>query len=532
MSCYDLVIKNAKVIDGTGSPWYWGDVGVKDGKVSFVGKFGDYVCAEEVIDAKGQVLSPGFIDCHTHSDFLLFRDPTMLSKLKQGVTTQMIGPCGLSAAPIKPDKVKLLDSYVGFIKAGAEPKYNWQSFGEFLDALDELDLGTNVGAYVGHGTIRINVMGFDARKPTEEELVEMRKQTRDAMAEGAFGMTTGLIYPPGVYSEPDEIVEMAKALKEFNGVYLSHMRNESYDVLKSVQETINVAEKAGIAAQIHHHKACGKKYWGLVKESIKLIEEARNKGLDITVDQYPYTASSTTLRSILPPWVHEGGIEKVIERLQDPAQRARIIDEINNTDNWDNFLKLSDGPEGVLMVYTPVTPQYEGKTLVQIGEMMGKDPLEAAFDVIVANKGADTACYFMLDEDDVKYVMKSPLTMVGSDSIPVAPGAKCHPRTNGTFPRVLGKYVREENTLTLEEAVKKMTLLPAGRFNMQSKGLIKTGMDADLVLFDPDTVIDGADFENPFKDPIGINYVIVNGKVVIKDGEFTGRTAGKVLRRG
>ena len=261
---YDLVVKNARIVDGTGSPWFRGDIGVKDGKISYVGKLPEDVCADEIIDAGGQVLSPGFIDSHAHSDFVLFRDPTMLSKLKQGVTTQMIGPCGISPAPIKPERVELLDKYVGFIKAGAEPKYNWQTFGEYLNVLDELDLGTNIGSYVGHGTVKLNVMGFDARKPTEEELKEMRRQVRDAMADGAFGMTTGLIYPPGVYSEPEEIVEVAKALKEFNGVYLSHMRSEGNNVVQAVKETINVAEKVGIPAQVHHHKACGKKNRGIV----------------------------------------------------------------------------------------------------------------------------------------------------------------------------------------------------------------------------------------------------------------------------
>jgi N-acyl-D-amino-acid deacylase len=339
-------------------------------------------------------------------------------------------------------------------------------------------------------------------------------------------MTTGLIYPPGVYSEPEEIEEIAKVLKDYNGVYLSHIRNESFDVVKSVKEIIHVAEVADIPVQVHHHKAMGIKNWGLVKETLKLIEEARNKGLDVTLDQYPYTASSTTLRACLPPWVHEGGIEKIITRLNDPDTKARIIDEIENTDD-----KNSNGASGVLVSYTPYTPQYEGKTLDVIAKMEGKEPLEILCDIIAANKGNDTACYFMIGDDDIKYVMKSPYTMIGSDSIPVAPGAKCHPRTNGTFPRVLGKYVREEKTLTLEEAVNKMTGYPASRFNIKGKGLIKEGYDADLVIFNPDTVIDGSDYEDPFKDPIGINYVLVNGQLVIKDGEVTGKTPGKVLRR-
>lgn len=531
MACYDLVVRNARIVDGTGSPWYWGDVGVKNGKIAFVGKLPEEACAGEAIDAKGRVLSPGFIDIHTHSDFLLLRDAATVSKIKQGVTTQMIGQCGISPAPIKPEKVNLLDRYSGFVKAGAEPKYDWEFFGEYLEALDELELGVNVGAFVGHGTIRLNVMEFENRRPNREELAEMRQLANDAMEEGAFGMTSGLIYPPGVYSEPEELVEIAKGLTEYDGLYLSHMRNESHAVVESVLETINVAEKAGIPGQVVHHKACGKKNFGLVKDTLKVLEKARERGVDMTVDQYPYTVSSTTLRAILPPWVHEGGIDKVIEKLGDPTARARIIEEINNTDDWENFMQHCDGPQGIMVVYTPRTPEYEGKNLVEIGEIMGKDPLEAAFDIIIANRGSDNACYFMLDEDDVKYVMKHPLTMIGSDSIPAAPGAKCHPRTNGTFPRVLGRYVREEGTLRLEEAVWKMTGFPAARLKMQGKGLIKSGMDADMVIFDPDTVMDGADFKDPFKDPVGINYVVINGQVVLNNGEYTGKTAGRVIRR-
>lgn len=528
---FDLLVKNAKVIDGTGNPWFYGDIGVKDGKISFVGKLKDSFDCSEIIDADNMVVSPGFIDCHTHSDFVLFREPEMVTKLKQGVTTQMIGPCGISASPISPDKVSLLDSYAGFAKGGVMPEYNWETFNDYLNVIDKLPLGTNVGAFVGHGTVRLNVMGFDNRKPTDEELTEMKNQTRQAMEDGAFGMSTGLIYPPGVYSEPEEIEEIAKVLKDYNGVYLSHIRNESFDVVKSVKEVIRVAEVADIPVQVHHHKAMGIKNWGIIKETLKLIEEARNKGLDVTIDQYPYTASSTTLRACLPPWVHEGGIEKVITRLNDPDTRARIIYEIENTDNWENFYKNSNGASGVLVSYTPYTPEYEGKTLDVIAKIEGKESLEMLCDIIAANKGNDTACYFMIGDDDIKYIMKSPYTMIGSDSIPVAPGAKCHPRTNGTFPRILGKYVREEKILTLEEAVNKMTGFPATRFNIKDKGLIKEGYDADLVIFNPDTVIDGADYEDPFKEPIGINYVLVNGQVTMKYGRATGITSGKVIRR-
>ncbi len=531
MAEFDVIIRNARIVDGANTPWFRGDVGVRNGTIEAVGVIpADVPCRLE-IDARNDVLAPGFVDMHTHNDFLLLKDPASVPKLLQGVTTIMIGQCGISPSPIKEEKVQLLDAYCGFVKAGADPAWNWKSFGEYLAVLDGLDLGVNVGSFVGHGTIRLNVLGFDDRLPTGSELAEMRSFAHESMDDGAFGMTSGLIYPPGVYSTAEEVEEIARGLRDKNGLYLSHMRNESVDVVKSVYETIAVAESAGIPGQVLHHKACGRKNFGKVKETLEVLEKARERGVDMTVDQYPYAASSTTLRSILPPWVHEGGLSKVMERLSDPALRERMKKEILTTDNWENMLLSSGGPEGVMVLYTPRTPEYEGKRLPAIGEMMGKDPLDAAFDVILANGGSDTSCYFMLDESDVKYVMKNPIVMVASDTIPPAPGAKCHPRTNGTFPRVLGKYVREEKVLRLEEAVWKMSGFPATRLNLQKKGFLREGMDADLVLFNPDTVIDGATFENPFGEPRGISHVFVGGRLAVKDGVYTGTAAGKVLRK-
>ncbi len=530
VSEFDLIIRNSRIVDGTNSPWFWGDVGVKDGKIECVCVLPPGVHCGQEIDAHGEVLAPGFVDMHTHNDFLLLKDPAMVSKLKQGVTTIMVGQCGISPAPIRPDKVPLFDAYTGFVKAGVKPEWNWESFADFLDVLDGLKLGVNVGAFVGQGTIRLCVLGFEIRMPTNEELVEMRLLVHQAMEEGSFGMTSGLIYPPGVYSTSGEIEEIAKGLQEKKGLYLSHMRNESVDVVKSIHETIAVAERVGIPGQILHHKACGRKNFGKVRETLSLLEKARDRGVDMTVDQYPYTACSTTLRGILPPWVQEGGLAELMGRLSDSATRKQLKKEILTTENWENMLLSSGGAEGVMVLYSPDTPEYEGKTLPQIGEIMGQDSLDAAFDVILANNGCDNACYFMLDEDDVKCVMKHPLVMVASDTIPAAPGAKCHPRSNGTFPRVLGKYVREEKTLRLEEAVWKMSGFPATRLKLEKKGFIKAGMDADLVLFNPDTILDGATFENPFGEPRGISHVFMRGCLAVKDGEYAGVAEGKVLR--
>lgn len=532
---YNVIIRNAKIVDGTGNPYFKGDVGIIDDKIAYIGKISKNILSDKMIDAKNMILTPGFIDTHTHSDFLIFRDPIMLSKLKQGVTTQMIGSCGISPAPVDDDKIELLDEYAGFLKAGVNIDYNWTTFGDYLNTLDSLELGTNIGASVGHGTIRINATGLEARDVTEEELEKMKNQTRQALKDGAFGMTSGLIYPPGVYSNLDEMIEIVKVLKEFNGIYLSHLRNESNDLINSVKELISVGEETGVAVQVHHHKACGESNWGIVKDTVEIIENARKRGVDVTLDQYPYDASSTTLRAVMPPWANEGGVEKIIQRLNNIKIRNKIIAEIKNNDKYENYYLncggFKSGAENILLLYTPFTPEYEGKNFREIAMVMGKDPINAMLDVIIANKGTDSACFFYINEDDIKYVMNNANTMIGSDSIPVIEGARTHPRTNGTFPRVLGKYVREEKTLSLEEAIRKMTSFPAARFNIKNKGLIREGMDADIVIFDESTIIDCADYVNPSREPIGIHYVLVNGQIVLDNGKFTGTTSGKVLRR-
>lgn len=374
MAEFDVIIRNARIVDGANTPWFRADVGVRSGTIECMGLIPAEVPCVLEIDARDEILAPGFVDMHTHNDFLLLKDPSSVSKLLQGITTIFIGQCGISPSPIREEKVGLLDAYCGFVKAGVEPEWNWKSFGEYLNVLDSLDLGVNVGSFVGHGTIRLNVLGFESRHPTVSELAEMRSFAHEAMLDGAFGMTSGLIYPPGVYSTNSEIEEIARGLKDKCGLYLSHMRNESADVVQSVYETITVAEAAGIPGQVLHHKACGKKNFGKVKQTLEVLEKARERGVDMTVDQYPYAATSTTLRSILPPWVHEGGLPKVMERLSDFALREKMKKEIRTTKNWENMILNSGGPEGVLVLYTPRTPEYEGKSLPVIGEMMEKIP--------------------------------------------------------------------------------------------------------------------------------------------------------------
>ncbi len=527
---FDTVIKNARIVDGARSPWFRGDVGIENGRISFVGNLRNYR-AVETIDAHGRILSPGFIDIHTHCDFSFFSDPCLFSKVLQGVTTIAIGQCGISPAPIFPDKIPLLDSYSGFIQGGTDPLWSWRTFGEWLSTLESLRPGVNVFSFVGHGTIRLNVMGFENRTPSDAELQEMKALLRHSMEEGAFGMSSGLIYPPGVYTTPEELMEVATPLKDYRGLYLSHIRNESSGMLDSVAETIKLSEHVKIPVQIHHLKVCGRPNWGLVDKALDMIGEARSRGIDITADMYPYIATSTTLRTILPPWVQEDGIDGIVRLLENTDSRDKIVQEILSGGQVENIIRNCNGPENILILDTPQTPQMEGKTLREASKIMGLRPVETALEIISRNRGSDTCCFFEMCEKDVVSVLSHPLTMIGSDSVTSTPGAKCHPRTNGAFSRVLSKYVQEDKLLSLEDAVWKMSGFPATRAGLFTKGFIKEGMDADLILFDPESIKDNADFAHPGNYSEGIDEMFINGRRVIREGVPTGVRAGKILRR-
>lgn len=534
---FDTLFLDAKIIDGSGGPWYRGDVGVRGGKIAEIGRLAGKSAAR-TIDAGGRVLSPGFIDAHTHSDFVVFRDPVMLSKLCQGVTTQVAGQCGQSAAPVNQEYAGLLKSYLGFIMAGTEVPWNWKTFDEWLAELEKLPLAVNFASCAGHGTIRAAVMGFEDRPATAEELELMKSHLREAMEAGSFGLTSGLIYPPGVYAPREEMWALAGVLAETGGIYLSHMRSESGDLLEAVAETIELGRKTGVPVQISHHKALGRDNWGLVKTSLQMVDDARACGIDVTLDQYPYDNCSTSVRACLPPAAQAGGVAAICGRLADPAARAAIAREIKDSLDmskpcgWESMLRHGGGPEGALVVYCPETPRWEGKTIAQIASAMGTDPVEAAFRIIEANKGNDLACYAAIGEEDIKTVMAHPAVMVAADSIPPAEGAGAHPRSFGTHPRVIAKYVREEKVLSLEEAVRKMTSMPAARYGMHQKGLVREGMDADILVFDPAKVRDNATYENPAELASGMDYVFVNGVMTLESGSFTGEAAGEVMRKG
>ncbi|RLI10540.1 aminoacylase [Candidatus Bathyarchaeota archaeon] len=536
---YDLIVRGGRIVDGAGNPWYRGDVAVADGRIAAVGRLAD-AGADRVIDAEGLVVAPGFVDAHSHADGGVIVYPEMESTLVQGITTVVVGQCGGSPAPINPEMRELLEErYAKHMPPGIEFKITWTTFDEYLRRVEEVGVGANIAHHVGHSTVRVAAMGFDARQPTEDELEEMRRLVAEAMEAGAYGLSTGLIYPPGMFATTDEIVELAKVVARYGGVYDSHIRGEGATLLKAVAEAIEIGERAGLPVQISHHKAAGKSAWGKSVETLRMMEEARRRGVDVTFDQYPYRAGSTSLVTLLPPWAHDGGVEKLLERLGNEADRERMRRDIETgLPGWENFAGAL-GWENIMVSYvrSEANKAAEGKNLVEIKEMRGDpDEFTALYRLLLEEEGAAGMVIFAMQEEDVRRIMRHHLQMVGTDASSVAstgPFAlgKPHPRHFGTYPRVLGRYVREYGVLRLEEAVRKMTSFPAQRFGILDRGLIRPGMWADITIFDPETVIDNATYQNPHQLPGGIPYVIVNGVVAVERGRCTGALAGKVLRK-
>src|SRR4051794_13325572 len=492
----DFVIRNATVYDGTGAPPRVADVAVTDGKIEAVGDLSGAHAASEVA-ADGLALAPGFIDVHSHDDFAVFLMPEMEFKVGQGVTTDVVGNCGLGAAPFESSH-----TYLRFF--GADQHRDalpaWDTYGEYLDALDRDPPSLNVAVLVGHGTVRLDAMGNERRAPTDAELARMIDTLDGALDAGCVGYSTGLIYEPGRYSNTDELVALAQAMARTGGLYASHMRNEADFLVDAVTETIRIGEDGAVPVQISHHKASGRSAWGLVKESLAVIDDARGRGVDVTADQYPYTAGSTSLFAVLQNY--EEGTAGV-----GPVE-------------WDT----------ITVVSAPAHTEWEGHSLAALAEDFGIDPPEAARRVVDAEGYGAVVVLESMHEDDVRTVMAHPSTMIGSDGIPTF-GGKPHPRLYGTFARVLGRYARDERVLPLEEAVHRMTGMPAAKFGLAGRGVIEAGAHADLVLFDPTTIDDIATYDAPRRHPTGISIVWVNGVAVVRDGAHTGVRPGRALRR-
>ena len=531
---FDIIIKNGRVVNGSGNTWFWGDIGIKGGKIKRIGQINRK--AKRIFDAAGLVVCPGFIDMHSHSDMKILINPRALNKIMQGVTTEVTGNCGTSPAPVDEATIDQLKASLGYAANAVD--WNWRSLGEYYNRVKRVKsngLLVNIAPLVGQGTIRIAVMGFADRPPRPEEMGRMKGFLQQAMEEGAFGLSTGLIYPPGSFTETAELIELAKVLKEYDGLYASHVRGESSTLIDAVKEAINIGKEAEVKVEISHHKACGKRNWGKVKQTLRLIESARNEGIDVTCDQYPYTASSTGLSACLPPWVHEGGVERLLERLKDPATRIKIKQDIENKKDWDNVI-MESGCDNIVVasINSKANKDLEGKTLARIAQLQEKDPFDTLFDLLLQEKGDVSIVIFEMNEDDLRMVMKHPTMMVGSDGSslsPSLPEGKPHPRNYGTYPRVLGKYVREEKVLTLEAAIRKMTSFPAQKLGIKNRGLLAEGYWADIVVFDPEVIRDTATYEQPHHFPEGIEYVFVNGELVVEKGEYTGAVPGEVLQR-
>lgn len=531
---HTLVFRNARIVDGTGNPWFWGDVGVEDGRIARVGDLTG-AAARRTVDVGGAVLAPGFVDLHTHADFTLPIYPRAEAMVRQGVTTQLLGNCGFSPFPVSRERLDLLRAYAAFVDAGLS--WDWEDATGYATCLERLPLACNVALQVGHGTVRVAVMGFEDHPPSPQELDAMQAHVARAMEQGAFGLSSGLIYVPGSYAATDELVAVAGVAGRYGAFYSSHIRGEGNTLLDAVGEALAVGRRAGVPVQLSHHKASGRQNWGRVGASLEMVDRARAAGQDVLADQYPYTAGSTTLAAILPSWAMEGGIEAMLSRLANPDLRARIRADIAPS----GPLAQAGGarefdPEAIMISSVPDGPTkaYEGRMLTEIAAERNEEPVDAALHLLESGGGGVQMIIFSVSEEDVRRVMRHHAVAVASDGWTLSPsaGGRPHPRSYGTFARVLGRYVREDGVLGLEEAVRKMTSLPSQRLRRFDLGLIRPGFVADLVVFDPERITDLATFHDPHRYCTGVAHVIVNGQMVIENEVDTGARAGRVLRRG
>ncbi len=513
------------MVDGAGNPWFRADIGVERGTITDVSAINRATAARKVIDADDACLAPGFIDIHTHSDFTLPSFPRAESMIAQGVTTEVTGNCGFTPYPISPERLDLLQRNTAFIAEGLS--WDWASTGEYLGYLDSLPLGHNVVPLLGHGAVRIAVLGFEDRPPIPAELQSKQLLVAEAFEQGVLGLSSGLIYTPGSFADFQELVALCQVAKRFGGFYSTHLRNEAGDLLAAVEEALAIGREAGVPVQLSHHKVMGEKNWGRVDQTLDLVDKARAAGQDVTLDHYPYTGSSTTFLAFLPAWSLEGGVQALLGRLNDPALSRRMRDEAERAKpmSWDKVL--------VAAVRRPKNKQFLGATIEEVGRRLGLEGVDAGLEFLRRENDPFSIIRFGMSEENVGRVMRHPHVMVASDghALNQTDTGLPHPRSFGTFARVLGKYVRDEENLTLEEAVRKMTSLPAQRLGLRDRGLIRPGSVADLVLFRPEEIGDQATFEEPHRYAAGVKRVWVGGVEVWGEAGDTGAGAGRVLRR-
>jgi N-acyl-D-amino-acid deacylase len=529
---YDLIIRNGRIIDGTGSPWYAGDVAIRDGRIAAIGSLVG-ARAGKTIDANRMVVAPGFIDMLGQSDLSILVNPQLPSKIFQGITTEFTGEGG-SAGPLN-DTIIAADR-TGYDHLKLTP--DWRTLGQYFARLERQGIGINVGHYVGATQVRRMVLGDDDQAPSRAELDRMRQLVREAMRDGAVGLSTSLQYPPAPYAKTEELIALATEAARYGGVYATHMRSESDDILPGLEEAIRIGREAKMPVEIWHLKVAGKRNFGRMPEVIAKIDSARRAGVDIAADTYAYPAWFNSLSAMVPPWAHDGGTAKLLQRLRDPAARRRMRQDMETEGSWENnaWQEISD-PKAILIgaVQNPALLPLQGKTLAEVARQRKADPIDALFDLLIEDGAYTSVAVFGMDEPDVTLALQQPWVSINNDSQGTSPDGILgrdhpHPRAYGTFPRILRKYVREEKRLTLEDAIRKFTSLPAQRMRLSDRGVLKAGMWADMVVFDPDSVRDLATFAKPHQLSEGMRWVLVNGVPVIAAGKMTRALPGKVLR--
>ena len=529
---WSLLIKNGTIIDGSGAPGVAADVALEGDRIAAVGPHlaGQ---AARTIDAKGLMVAPGFIDIHSHSDLVYDKCPGAESKVRQGVTTEVVGMCGFSPGPVAPGGEEAVRDWIGGI--GNKPPVSWHSFGEYLDHVRGLGTSVNVVQFVGHGALRLATVGGDNRPVTADEQKQMERLLAEALDAGAWGYSTGLVYAPSIYGSTEELIALAKSMATRGGQYFSHVRGEAGTLEMAYEEAIRIGEEGGVPVQIAHVKASGRENWGKMERALRMISDARARGVNVTGDVYPYPAGSTKMDNLLPPWMHDGGTAKLLERLGDPAARERAIaDCLIGGERWGTGSGSYGWDE--VMVATCSRPELAGKNLAELARLTGREPAHAMMDLVLSERAGVSMVGFSQSEENVAIASADPHTMIGSDSLSLHSGpgphpGKPHPRSYGTFPRVLGVYCREKRLFSWETAVHKMTGMPAGKLGLKNRGVVKTGYAADLALFDPTTVRDEATFPDPHRHPVGIPYVVVNGQVVVDGPRYNAVPAGRVLTR-
>lgn len=516
---YDLVIKNGNIIDGTGSPVYHGDIAIENGKIVKLSR--KIEGGRKILDAKGLTVTPGFIDSHSHADNAMLTFPDMIEKIEQGITTSIGGQCGSTMAPIYKG---ITDEDAGNVAGFGKETEVYKTFGSMAEIAKKVPMGANIMSFVGHGALRKAVIGFDNRKPTDEELEKMKELLREALENGALGVSFGLIYTPSCYAETDELIELAKVAAEYDAMISAHIRDESNYLIAAVEEFLKVVKTAGVKAVLSHHKSAYKENWGKVHHSLAMLEEAVKEGYDVYCDVYPYQASQTSLSArIIPKELRATDGKGIAKLLSDEAKRAEIK-------KW-NTRQFGTDLSFLMITSCRAYPEYMGMRINEIAKLRGQDDYDAALDMLRDSEGAANICCFSMCEEDIETVMKYERAMICTDSSVAKESKVYHPRLRGTFPRVLGRYVRERKVTTLQEMIRKMTSMPASVYGLTSKGLIAEGFDADICIFDSEKIIDRAEFTDCHKRCEGLNYVILGGEVVVEDAIYNGKKMGKFISR-